>query len=601
MTNGGPWEPPRPEPTQAGEAFPPPSASAPTTTVEPTPTPSRRSRLPLIGAVVGVVALVAAAVFAISRVTGDDSAGGAASPEDAGLAMLAAIEQEDVLGVVDLLLPGERDTLREPMTQLVDELRRLEVLSDDADLGGIAGIDIELDDERVEVAQTNVDDIVNLRISASGRGSIDGEELPIGDLVLDNVDADPDELSTSASADDELTIPVTAVRHDGRWYLSAFYTVAETARQSVEDPPPIPDEGIAAPGAASPQDAMDDLLDAVESLDVEGIIAGLNPDEFGALQRYAPIFLDDAQEAMAEAPFTLTIDDAEYEVSGSGDRRSMTVSYLRISVDDTEDPGTITLEDGCWIIEARDETLNSCELDDRMPELDEVFEDSEAIEDLLTSFQETFADYENPGFIVEQVGGGWYVSPMATVADQVLAVIESLSREEIEDLQRQVQEVIEIIGDDLVFETDELLPTDDDVLDYTPPGDEGETTPTTVFEDPAADCYLEEDASAAGACFQTLIDAGSIESQQAPIYVLFPDCGLAESYWSGDYYDLPDAEFVATAEQAAPCFDGHVAAGEIDEFELPPELANPECLQGRNFYGETDDTYVETFSECAYG
>ena len=69
------------------------------------------------------MAIVGAGVFAISQLTGESASGGAATPEEAGLAMLAAIEDEDVLGMIDVLLPGERETLRGPVTDLVDELR----------------------------------------------------------------------------------------------------------------------------------------------------------------------------------------------------------------------------------------------------------------------------------------------------------------------------------------------------------------------------------------------------------------------------------------------------------------------------------------------
>ena len=90
-----------------------------------------------------------------------------------------------------MLLPGERETLRGPVTDLADELQRLEVLSDDASLSDIGGVDFIVEDESVEVTETNVDDIVNLADHApSIGGSIDGEALPIGDWIRDNLDED---------------------------------------------------------------------------------------------------------------------------------------------------------------------------------------------------------------------------------------------------------------------------------------------------------------------------------------------------------------------------------------------------------------------------
>ena len=63
----------------------------------------------LIGAVIGVLAIGAAGVFAVTQMAGDNE-GGAASPEELGDAVMESIAQEDFLGVIDLLLPGERET-----------------------------------------------------------------------------------------------------------------------------------------------------------------------------------------------------------------------------------------------------------------------------------------------------------------------------------------------------------------------------------------------------------------------------------------------------------------------------------------------------------
>ncbi len=74
---------------------------------------SGSSKKVLIGAVVGVLAIGAAGVFAVTQMTGGNS-GGAASPEELGEAFMESLDQEDVLGAIDLLLPGERDTFSEP-------------------------------------------------------------------------------------------------------------------------------------------------------------------------------------------------------------------------------------------------------------------------------------------------------------------------------------------------------------------------------------------------------------------------------------------------------------------------------------------------------
>ena len=69
----------------------------------------------------------------------------------------------------------------------VDELKRLEVLSSDADLSKVGGIDIAITDRSVDVQATNVDDIVNLEVTATAKATLKGEELPIGAWIRDAI------------------------------------------------------------------------------------------------------------------------------------------------------------------------------------------------------------------------------------------------------------------------------------------------------------------------------------------------------------------------------------------------------------------------------
>ncbi len=619
MDNSGNWEPPR-----AGSPPPPPSGPAqpggfgppadPTAQYPTTPAalstaadqPRRRSGGTIAAAVIGVVALLGAGVFAVTRIAGGDDGGGADSPQAAGEALLSAVEAEDALGVIDVLLPGERETLRGPLTDLVSELRRIEVLSDTADLAAVGGIDIELADEQVAVVETNVEDIVNLAISGRASASVDGEALPIGDLLLDN-DANPSDLTQEAGEPEPFELPLTAVREDGRWYVSAFYTIAEQIRQDMEDPPEIPAEGIPAVGGDTPEDAMDNVLDGIEALDLQGVIGSLDPQEFEALQRYAPLFIEDAQAELDQADAAITIDDPEYSVSGSGSTRSVGIDYLRVTIDVEDDPGTITLDGGCWTVAARDDTLNTCELVDDLPQLEEMFDDPQPVQDLIEAFQTAFDDYENPGFTVKEVDGGWYLSPMTTVADQLLAVLRAVDRDEIEELTAAIEDAME---SDIELDTGDLVPGEDLLDDYTNPNEDATATtvpsdsvedddPTTSV-DPGEECFVETEGTVAAECYQGLVDSGAIEAVEVPVYLRVPECGLADLYWSGDYYDLPDAEFVTVVEEAAPCFQDAVTAGTIGENDIPLELEAPECLQGRNWYAAADDdAYYEEFIDCA--
>lgn len=92
----------------------------------------------VVAGVVGAVLLVGGVAFAATQLGND---GGAGDPEAAVRAMFDAIADEDVLGLLATLEPGERDAISAPVEQLFEELERLEVLDDSFDLAGIDGID----------------------------------------------------------------------------------------------------------------------------------------------------------------------------------------------------------------------------------------------------------------------------------------------------------------------------------------------------------------------------------------------------------------------------------------------------------------------------
>jgi len=62
---------------------------------------------------------------------------------------------------------------------------------------------------------------------------------------------------------------------------------------------------------------------------------------------------------------------------------------------------------------------------------------------------------------------------------------------------------------------------------------------------------------------------------------------------------MTDEAFTAFAIANAPCFKKYVDDGTISEFELPYELARPDCLEGRNWYNVAEQDYVDRVVSCA--
>ena len=613
--------PPPPPPPPPGAPFGPPEAplAAPPTGPPVTPPPvgfdplvpssppPRRGRAPLVATVVAVLAIGAAAIFAVTQLIGGDE-GGAASPEELGQQVLGAIDDTDLLGLVDLLVPSEREVVRDPLTEIVAELRRLGLVGPEAGADGIEGVEFQIERSSVRVQPTNVDDITNLRLRGDLTVTIDGEALPIGDLLSDLL-GDPDRSEFDLRETESFDVSFTTIELDGRWYLSLFYSLAEAARAEVVPVPDIPEVGIEPDGGTTPEAAIDAVLDAVESLDLTRLVAALNPGEAGVLHRYGPLFVDDAQAELDLLPLRWEIVESEYTVGGSGSTRS--VDLQRLAIEGRADGVEFEFEfdQGCVRGVADGDRFDTCE--DGLEELtlDDIVGNSPAAREMVELLEEMFADYEQPGLALRQTDGQWYVSPLGTLFDQVLAGLRAVDRDELERfvdlLPRVIDEAVfgplgqfdDPFGDDDVFGDDDFF---DDFFDDDPFGDDGfDDGFDDAFEPSAVDeCYGLADVDEALLCFDSVLAAGEAEEWQVAAEMRFPECGAAEAHWNG-YAALDDDEFIALVTESRPCFLALVDSGELDQFDVPLAMSDPECFEGRNWFAVFDDPeYDDRFFDC---
>ncbi len=584
---------------------------------------SGRSRKVLIGGVIGVLAIGAAGVFAVTQMSADNK-GGAASPDELGNAVMEAIAQEDFLGVIDLLLPGERETFGEPLSEMVDELQRLEVVSDGASLEGIDGFDVALDDRSVDVVTTNVDDIANITMTADATVTVNGDELPVGELLTDNFGDVFDEMAGVEETESGLdfALPLTAVEHDGRWYISGMYALAENARQSAGFDE-IPAEGIVPKGGDSPEGAVDVLLDSVEQLDLSALIGAINPDEAEALQRYAPLFLGDAQDALDEIPVTMEVTGTEYEVSGDGSTRSVIVKQGHIAGEFSDPTGetsetvsfTLDYADGCYRAETQGESIDTC-ADGETGDLTDVedmlaeFGADEAFGEVRAVWEDILSDYEQPGITVKEVDGEWYVSPIATSFDQFFAVSHALDRDEIEKAADAITAAAESIDEVYNDEFDDLgdiatgSGTAEPVPDTVP--DDGVTDDDVSDDvdtaDPFSECLQSASTTEATDCFTAAIEAGVLPEGSMPVELEFPECGVGDVYLGVKAdYEMTDEEYTVFVTTANECFTDLIASGAVDESEVLLEYLHPECAEGRNPWRfDSDDGLFDRWLECVY-
>ena len=361
------------------------------------------------------------------------------TPEDAVRNLVTAINEEDVLGALDALAPSERDLLRDTLVDVTGELRRLDVLDDGADLNGVRGIDVEVNN--LDLATTELGDGVSL-VSVAGTATyrVDPSELPIGSFVKEQTDGDlPDPVSETETIEG---LSLVAVEEDGRWYVSLLYSIADDARRDAELPVPAFGSGVEPEGAESPEAAVRAMVDAGRTLDARRAIALLPPDEAAALHDYAPLFLDDVEEAAAEAresSFTLDVKTLDLSVDREGDEASVKVDRMVVEATSDGDRLRVAFDGRCITYSSDDDEEQRTCNQPGGPLASSLLlpftglgmgtaDDVEGADDEGSSAALGLA------IVVVERGGEWYVSPIRTVLRPLVDGLRALDRQDLEEL-----------------------------------------------------------------------------------------------------------------------------------------------------------------------
>lgn len=590
-----PFQQPPTQPVYSNPASTPDYLSDSASLPVPGPPPgSQRSRGKMAGALVGVVALVGAGTFAVAQISSNDSDGGGASPKEVGDKFVAALAGEDLLGTIDLLLPGERETFRQPMIDLSEELGRLEVTDDAVDLNKVPGFDITIEDPEVSVTDTNVEDITDITVTGAASVTVNGEDVPIGKLLIDRIfDGDrPDIDSTETSGDFDATF--ATVKQGGRWYLSVFYTLADKARGDQD----IPENGVEPQGAESPEGALENMITSIGDLDLEGIIAGLNPNETAALQRYAPLFIDQGQQQLDDLDASIDIGTTEFSVSGSGNTRQVAVTTLEFTASANGTDVDFSLSNGCITASTTGgEDFKTCAGDDEMDSsLDGYLDDlgmstTPEFTALIKDVRSSFSDFEMRGIVVDKVDGKWFVSPIGTGSELFLSLLRALDRDEIDT----------IINDGRAAFNSLVGSFDTSVFDDGGSGDSGSSGSSG---DSLAwyDCLDNTEQDSAATCLQDGIANGDFQADEVPAPYQYPECGLFDYYSSGDIYGDSSEDFHAKVDPATQCIVEAAAQDDLDLLYTSPEFARPDCYTSVNpyFYDGTNDDEISAAVQCAY-
>ena len=304
------------------------------------PAPSGSSKLPWFAALAGaLVLLVGGGFFALTAFA---ATGGAATPEQAVDSLIAAANDEDFITLAELLEPSERRTIAEPMiTEILPELIRLGVLDESADAGNVEGFEWEFSDVtyRVETLAQNPDMVHVYFTGGQAAAEFNAVDFPFGDDFRERFGDDFEDEPRVTEDIEESGNPMVLVERDGRWYISAMFTLAENARlESGQRLPPLSEAPVAL-GSGSPEAAFEAMFAEMVEMDLEGFIGRMDPDELAVLYRYSPLFLDEAQDgldelqrAMDESNLSWDLGGFDFEVEADGDEAVVTLRGFTLDV-----------------------------------------------------------------------------------------------------------------------------------------------------------------------------------------------------------------------------------------------------------------------------
>ncbi len=382
-------------------------------------------------AVVGVViALVAGGAFAIRAALSAPS-----GPETASAAVDAfftAVDDEDLLGMVEVWLPSERESVLEPGMELVRELERLEIVdtgtAERIDGDDTRGLGYDLSVEGLETSERLLGDgVAVVTLHAGTVALLDGPDEVEG-LFGEIGDAD----ASFDLADVDEPIELVVVQEDGGWYLSLWYQLAETIRRDGDHPLPDFGNGVVPVGADTPEGAVTGMVDAAVDLDLRGVIARLDPSEARALHDYAPLFLDEVEAEATAFKDDMALEGISWRLDRfdtvSTDWRGHTVVSLEafgMSIESPDGPITIDVDNECFRGSAPgEEDIDLCWEDATDAELEELGLTREVV-----GWQGGFLGAGSGVTVVER-DGGWFVTTVPTFMHTVIRYLEILGDED---------------------------------------------------------------------------------------------------------------------------------------------------------------------------
>jgi hypothetical protein len=403
----------------------PPSASHEVPLVAAEAPRPKRGRI--VGALAAVAVVAAGGVVVAKNI--QSASGGFDSPDAAVRALLKAADQEDLLGVIDVMRPGERAMLRDTLVPLEQEMERLDVLSKRVDMHHVPGLHLTV--QGLTTTTDNLADRVAVVNLTGGTMTTNASvaDLPLGPLLRDRVKGGSTGQPTTAQLSGAR---IATVKEDGRWYVSLGYSIAEAARKSSGGAVPDFAHPIPSPGAADPAAAAKDMLTDIAHLDLSAAIGLLAPSEFGALQDYGTLFVSKAQGSIdsfkTDNKVSVEVTPGTAKVDRSGSRATVSFDGVTANIHWAENTAKVVIDaNGCSTLDTEIASSDGeptkshqrvCPGDAKSDTV-KVPADVQPVLDRLSTL--------SLRTVVVEEGGHWYIAPIRTLFDFIDQVAKAFT------------------------------------------------------------------------------------------------------------------------------------------------------------------------------
>ena len=401
--------------------IPPPVPGETIFVSEPPFSPGSRRPAAYAAVLIGLLAMVAAAVFFVRSV---GTAEGSSSPQAAVQRLLDAASNEDVLGVLETLPATERNLFATRLQTLTKELGRLGILRSDVDLSDLQGFDLEF--TGVTMRSEKLKEGLAAVEILEGRSTyrVDPATTPLGDFVRKLL---PRSAFSSVRGSDDLAdddVVLATVREGDDWYVSLFYTIAEAARREAGPNLSVADLRIEPRGTTTREAAVEELIRAAFGVELRRIVELMPPDEAAALHDYGRLYITDLEAAGAEANrhVRARIRDLDVASRTSGEDHIVTVKRIAFRIDVLDLDSSVEFDGRCATLSGEffgfDEPQRECG------------------SGLGGVAPLPLGELPDVGFTVVERDGLFYVSPLRTAFDAMIEIVRSVDRQEL-DMIRQ--------------------------------------------------------------------------------------------------------------------------------------------------------------------